>query len=102
MSALRQFETAGVNLSFPEISPELLNGAKQPFFLPLRLSVEELAGLVLLPCTSAELAGVDGLHPKLIRSPAWLNNSGHNDCRCFAESLDANPTNLKFPVERRC
>jgi hypothetical protein len=35
MSALRQFETTGVNLAFPAIAPELLNEAKQPFFCRL-------------------------------------------------------------------
>jgi type IV secretory pathway TraG/TraD family ATPase VirD4 len=98
MSAFRQFETAGVRLVFSKTESNSLNQAKIPFFMPLRLSIAELAGFVLLPCTNGELAGVDSLHPKTLRPPLWLHASYHKD-RKFAESLGAKPLNLNIPIK---
>jgi len=96
MSVFRQFETAGVKLIFSDTDPKLLSEAKIPWFLPLRLSVSELAGFVLLPCTDAVLAGIDGLHPKLLRPPAWMEKCAE---RTFAKSLDTKPVNLHIPIK---
>lgn len=102
MSALRQFETAGVHFSFSSIDPELINQGKIPWFLSLRLSVQELAGFVLLPCTDTALAGINGLHPKLAHPPLWLKNVSEQwlpDQRCFAKSLGVNPVKLSIPIK---
>jgi energy-coupling factor transporter ATP-binding protein EcfA2 len=96
MSAFRQFETSGVNLTFHKMDSDPLNEVKIPFFLSLRLSIEELAGFVLLPCSDTALAGISGLHPKLLRPPAWLKNAEE---RIFAKSLGANSTNLNIPIK---
>jgi hypothetical protein len=98
MSAFRQFEKAGVKLIFTKADSDSLNKAKIPFFLPLKLSVAELAGFVLLPCTNAELAGVDALHPKLLRPPVWWRNRTNSD-RVFAESLEADPQKINISVK---
>ncbi len=95
-SALRQFEAVGVKLSFPVIDSELLNKAKMPWFLSLRLSIAELAGFTLLPSTNTELAGVDGLHPKLLHPSVWLHDSNQ---RIFAKSLGATPVKLGIPIK---
>ena len=47
-SAFRQFETAGVKITFPTADPDHLNQAKIPFFLLLQLSIAELAGFALV------------------------------------------------------
>lgn len=96
MSAFRQFETAGVNLTFSNTDSENLNEVKIPWFLPLRLSIAELAGFVLLPCTDMELAGIGGLHPKLLRAPFWLKDDNN---RSFAKSLGVNSKNLNIPIK---
>jgi energy-coupling factor transporter ATP-binding protein EcfA2 len=95
-SSFRQFETAGARLIFSETDPELLDEAKIPWFLSLRLSITELAGFVLLPCTDTILAGIEGLHPKLLRPPAWFEDT---DERSFATSLGANPKKLHIPIK---
>jgi len=96
MSAFRQFETAGVKLVFCNTDSESLNSAKIPWFLTLRLSIAELAGFVLLPCTDTALAGIDGLHPKILRPPVWLNATNE---RCFAKSLGIIPKCLGIPIK---
>ena len=100
ISSFRQFETSGVKLIFSATDSELLNETKIPLFLPMRLSITELAGFVLLPCTDAILAGIDGIHPKLLNPPDWLNNSNNNDCgeRTFAKSLGKSTVSLNIPI----
>jgi len=95
MSAFRQLETTGVKLILAPCEPTQINGAKIPWFLLMRLSIAELAGFALLPCTDVILKGVRGLHPKMLRPPAWLEDSSE---RNFATSLGANPQNLHIPV----
>jgi len=96
MSALRQYETSGVKLIFSESEPTQFNEAKIPWFLPLRLSIAELAGFTLLPCTDAILFGVEGLHPKLLRPPEWFEDSSK---RSFAKSLGAGSVDLHIPIK---
>ncbi|GHU53582.1 conjugal transfer protein TraG [Clostridia bacterium] len=98
-SAFRQLETAGVRLIFNETDCETLNEAKIPWFLTLKLSIAELAGFVLLPCSDAVLAGIDGLHPKLLRPPAWLNMLNNTTERAFAKTLDTAPKTLSIPIK---
>ena len=95
LSAFRQFGNAGVKVFYSALEPEQLNDVKIPWFFHTRMSVAELAGFVLLPCTDTILAGVDGLHPKLLRPPAWVED---NKERTFAKSLGANPQNLHIPT----
>ena len=45
-------------LIFADTDPETLNATKIPWGLLLRLSIAELAGFVLLPCTDAVLAAL--------------------------------------------
>ncbi|MCL2082068.1 MAG: type IV secretion system DNA-binding domain-containing protein [Oscillospiraceae bacterium] len=90
MSAFRILEKKGVHLLFCNTCPHNLNHATVPLFLPLRLSVAELAGFILLPCTEA--VGVK--HPKIVPPPDWLKN-GKN--RTFATSIGATPKKLEIP-----
>ena len=90
-----QFESAGVKLILSNPESEQLNEAKIPWFLPFRLSVTELAGFSLLPCTDAFLAGIEGLHPKILRPPVWMEDRGE---RAFAKSMGVIPKRLHIPI----
>ena len=85
LAALRILESAGVRFSTSQIDPLKLNDPHVPWHFPLRLSVKELANLLLLPIGEEDLPGAPGLHPKLCLPPGWY--AGNNN-RTFALSAD--------------
>lgn len=97
LSALRVLESAGVRIHDEWENPAKLNRAHVPWHFPLRLSVKELAGFLLLPAGEEELPGTPGLHPKLTLTPVWYrqpaNQSGD---RSFAVSMDIAPKKLSI------
>lgn len=91
LSALRLLEAAGVGITTSTADAADLHNVHIPWYLPLHLSVSELAALVLLPFGNAALAGHGALHPKLLRSPLWLRAADqvpvHTEPRTFGTSL---------------
>ena len=87
LSALKTLETVGVRLFAASETTERLNVACAPWHFPLRLSVKELANLLLLPVGADDLPGTAGLHPKLCLPPAWYSGAAQGD-RVFARGMD--------------
>lgn len=86
-SALKTLESAGVRIHANSEKPERINLAHIPWHFPLRLSVKELTNFLLLPAGEEELAGANGLHPKLTLPPKWYKEQTRTkDERCFAHS----------------
>jgi len=77
LSAFRTLETAGVRVSASSEKPEHINTAHVPWSFPLRLSIKELSGFLLLPVGESELPGIAGLNPKQLPAPQRENH--HND-----------------------
>ncbi len=97
ISALRTLESAGVHIRTDKENPDHLNKVTLPWRMPLRLSVKELACLLLLPAGEEELSGTPSLHPKLLLSPKWYNPSTSPALqRNFATTLDSNPKTLSI------
>jgi len=88
LSAFRTLMSAGVAIEATPEKPDKLNGANIPWSFPMRLSVKEIAPLLLLPSGETELPGVAGLNPKVIMPPAWLKTPNPYEKRTFAVSLD--------------
>ena len=88
LSAFRTLMAAGVAIEATPENPDKLNGVNIPWSFPMRLSVKEIAPMMLLPSGETELPGVTGLHPKVIMPPAWYKKPQHPDKRTFAVSLD--------------
>ncbi|MDR0531387.1 MAG: type IV secretion system DNA-binding domain-containing protein [Oscillospiraceae bacterium] len=88
LAALRIMESAGVRFTTGSIDPMKLNDPHVPWHFPLKMSVKELANLMLLPVGEEDLPGSQGLHPRLRLPPSWYRSpEGHND-RTFALSMD--------------
>lgn len=87
--ALKTLESAGVRVhAYPE-KPSRINLAHIPWNFPLRLSVKELVNFLLLPVGQEELAGSDGLHPKLTLPPNWYKAPANvKTDRTFAISMN--------------
>jgi hypothetical protein len=90
LSALKTLESAGVRITADSTNPEKLDTAHIPWSFKLRLSIKELANLLLLPVSDVELPGADSLHPKIILPPSWYRGKSE---RVFAISSDGK-TNL--------
>jgi len=88
LAALRIMESAGVRFSTNTIDPVKLNDPHVPWHFPLKLSVKELANLLLLPVGEEDLPGAPGLHPKLRLPPSWYRPPDGHDDRAFALSAD--------------
>jgi RecA/RadA recombinase len=89
-SALKTLESAGVRIYTENEKPEYIDTAHVPWHFPLRLSVKESAGFLLLPAGEEELAGAEGLHPKRLQLPVWYKNpvNAQSD-RTFAIDMNA-------------
>ena len=87
-SALRTLRSVGVSMQMTTEKVEKLNLANVPWSFPLKLSVKELASVLLFPAGDLELPGVQGLHPKQIMPPEWYRNPFPVHDRTFAHSLD--------------
>ncbi len=97
ISALRTLESAGVHIRTDKENPDHLNKVTLPWRMPLKLSVKELACLLLLPAGEEELSGTPSLHPKLLLPPKWYNPSTNSALqRNFATTLDSNPKSLSI------
>jgi len=88
LSAFRTLMSAGVAIEATPENPERLNSTNIPWSFPMRMSVKELAGFLLLPAGETELPGVAGLHPRVIMPPSWLKPPQNPDKRTFAVSAD--------------
>ena len=97
VSAMRTLESAGVHIRAEREHTQHLNAATLPWRMPLRLSVKEVACLMLLPAGEEELPGSPGLHPKLLLPPKWYREPGSEASdRSFAVSLDQEPKKLSI------
>ena len=90
VSALRTLNSAGANIRAVPENPEAVNRPALPGRFYLRLSVSEIACLMLLPIGEEELPGSPGLHPKLLLPPKWYKSpDNHKQDRSYAMSLNA-------------
>ena len=97
VSAMRTLESAGVHLHADHEHPRHLNAANLPWRMPLRLSVKEVACLMLLPAGEEELPGSPSLHPKLLLPPKWYRKPASASAdRTFAVSLNQEPKKLSI------
>jgi hypothetical protein len=90
LSALRTLQSAGVAINAATEDTKKLDSAFVPWHFPLRLSVNEVSNLMLLPVGDIALPGVGGLHPKQLLPPDWYRNPDKGHDRTFAVSLDGN------------
>lgn len=89
VSALRTLNSAGANIRAVPENPEAVNRPALPGRFYLRLSVSEIACLMLLPIGEEELPGSPGLHPKLLLPPKWYKSpDNHKQDRSYAMSLN--------------
>ena len=88
LSALRTLEAAGVRIYDELEKPAKLNIAHVPWHFPLRLSVKELAGFLMLPSGDEELPGMSDIHPRVMYPPTWYREPTNrfND-RSFGTTL---------------
>ncbi len=70
-AAFRILESAGVKIYTASENPKKLTEAGVPWHFPLRLSVKELSGFMLLPVGEDALPGTASLHPKAALPPGW-------------------------------
>ena len=71
LSALRTLEAAGVRIYDEFDKPAKLNTVQVPWHFPLRLSVRELAGFLMLPSGDEELPGMSGVYSRAMYPPTW-------------------------------
>ena len=88
LAALRILESAGVRFTTGSIDPMKLNDPHVPWHFPLKMSVKELANLMLLPVGEEDLPGSQGLHPRLRLPPSWYRSPDEHNDRTFAMSMD--------------
>lgn len=97
VTALKLSETVGARVFSEAENPEKLNRIQIPWHYPLKLSVREMVGFLLLPIGEEELPGTSSLHPKLTLPPAWYKSpTGKATDRSFATSLDPAPKKLSI------
>ena len=103
LSSLKNIEGPGVYISATKEKPEAINQATLPWRMPLRLSISELAGFLLLPTGQEEVPGVTSIHPKRILPPAWYREPAepkdgkvNKYDRTFALSLEHWPKKLSI------
>ena len=98
VSALRTLNSAGANIRAVPEKPEAVNSPVLPGRFFLRLSVSEIACMMMLPVGEDDLPGSPGLHPKLLLPPRWYKppESAKED-RSYAKSLNASvPKNISI------
>jgi len=85
-SGLKTAEAVGVKMHAALACSTTIDNAKFPWGFPfsLRLSVKELLTLLCWPLGDAELAGVAGLHPKILMPPNWYKS----ESRTFGTCVD--------------
>ena len=90
VSALRTLNSAGANIHATPEKPEAVNLPVLPSRFFLRLSVSEIACMLMLPIGEDEMPGSPGLHPKLLLPPKWYKSpeSAKQD-RSYAKSMNA-------------
>ena len=95
VSALRTLNSAGANIRAVPEKPETVNSPVLPGRFFLRLSVSEIACMMMLPVGEDDLPGSPGLHPKLLLPPRWYKppESAKED-RSYAKSLNASVPKL--------
>lgn len=90
VSALRTLNSAGANIHAVPENPEAVNRPALPGRFFLRLSVSEIACMMMLPIGEDELPGNPGLHPKLLLPPRWYKSPENpKEDRSYAKSLNA-------------
>jgi len=83
-SGLKTAEAVGVKMQAAPACSTTIDNAKFPWGFPfsLRLSVKELLTLLCWPLGDAELAGVAGLHPKILMPPDWYKSENRTFGTC--------------------
>ena len=88
-AAFRILESAGVKIYTASENPKKLTEAGVPWHFPLRLSVKELSGFMLLPVGEDALPGTAPLHPKAALPPGWYREPGvKSENRSFAAAMN--------------
>lgn len=88
-AAFRILESAGVKIYTASENPKKLTEAGVPWRFPLRLSVKELSGFMLLPVGEDTLPGTVPLHPKAALPPGWYREPMFkNEDRSFAAAMN--------------
>ena len=92
LSALRTLEAAGVRIYDEAEKITKINNAHVPWHFPLKLSVKELAGFLMLPSGDEELPGMSDIHPRAMYPPTWYREPTNRfNSRSFGATL--NPAN---------
>ena len=90
VSALRTLNSAGANIHAIPENPEAVNRPALPSRFFLRLSVSEIACIMMLPVGEDDLPGTPGLHPKLLLPPRWYKSpETTKEDRSYAKSMNA-------------
>ncbi|WP_086445473.1 type IV secretory system conjugative DNA transfer family protein [Candidatus Enterococcus lemimoniae] len=100
LSVFKMLETGGNKLSLQPEEPANIDNAKLPWKYP-RLSVLELANLMLAPIGQEDLSGIAPIHPKILLPPIGMKDPVKN-MRAFAETMNEDPAfrrSLHLPVE---
>lgn len=95
-ASLRLLETPHNHFYTKDENPERLNAVNLPLRYSHRLSVDEVAHLLVLPVGNEHYLGVPPLHPKLLSPPDWFKLP-NKETRSFGTTLDGK-TLLRFPV----
>lgn len=95
LSALKMLESSGINMSIQPEELQAINQAKTLWRYPLKLSVAELANLMLLPTGESDFQGIEPLHPKTLLPPKNYHNPTKN-IRAFGETLNENPEDKRL------
>jgi hypothetical protein len=95
LSALKMLEASGIKMNIQPEELQAINQAKTLWKYPLKLSIAEMANLMLLPTGESDFQGVAPLHPKILLPPKNLQNPTKN-IRTFAESLNENPEDKRL------
>ena len=98
LSAIRTLESAGVRIYTDSEKPWNLNHYKVPWHFPLKLSVNELAMLLMLPVGEDEYQGTAQLHPKTTYLPEWYREP-ENRARDRTFALAINKQKLSISPE---
>ena len=92
LSALRTLEAAGGRIYDEPEKPTKINSTHVPWHFPLKLSVKELAGFLMLPSGDEELPGMSDIHPRAMYPPTWYREPTNRfNSRSFGTTL--NPAN---------
>ncbi|MBP1046167.1 type IV secretory system conjugative DNA transfer family protein [Enterococcus sp. BWM-S5] len=95
LSALKMLESSGIKINIQPEEPKAISQPKTLWSYPLKLSVAEIANLMLLPTGEDDFQGVTPLHPKVLLPPKNYQNPTKN-IRTFAETLNENPDDKRL------